>query len=129
MKIGKAAELSKLSVKTVRYYAEKKIVCPVINTENAYREYSSNDVAKLQFVAKARLFNFSLKECKELLSLYENKNRSSKEVKSLTLQKISEINSRLEELESLRNQLNHLASCCQGDERPDCPIIDALSRT
>ena len=84
-------------------------------------------MAKLQFIGKARRFNFSIKECKELLSLYENQNRSSKEVRNLTLTKIAEIDVKLTELENLREQLSHLVNCCKGNERPECPIIDELA--
>ena len=128
MNIGEAAKLSGLTVKTVRYYADIGLINPVKNIQNGYREYNYDHIAKLGFIGKARRFNFSIKECKELLSLYQDKNRSSKEVKNLTLQKIYEINKKIQELKSLRIQLNHLAQNCHGDDRPDCPIIDELSR-
>ena len=127
MKIGLVAKLSNLTVKTVRYYADINIVNPGRNPKTGYRSYSSDDVAKLQFIRKARQFNFSIDECRELLSLYQDKNRSSKEVKRLTTEKILEIDTKLEELNSLKNQLKHLVSNCQGNDRPDCPILDALS--
>ena len=128
MNIGEAAKLSGLTVKTVRYYADIGLINPIKNNQNGYREYNNDHIAKLGFIGKARRFNFSIKECKELLSLYQDKNRSSKEVKNLTLQKIYEINKKIQELKSLRIQLNHLAQNCHGDDRPDCPIIDELSR-
>ena len=128
MNIGSAAKLSGLTVKSVRYYSDIGLVKPVTNEKNSYRDYNHDDVAKLSFVGKARKFNFSIKECKDLLSLYEDKNRSSKEVKNLTLEKINEIDQKLNELTDLRKQLSHLAENCQGNERPDCPILDELSR-
>ncbi len=127
MKIGLVAKLSNLTVKTVRYYADINIVNPGRNPKTGYRSYSSDDVAKLQFIRKARQFNFSIDECRELLSLYQDKNRSSREVKRLTTEKILEIDTKLLELNSLKNQLKHLVSNCQGNDRPDCPILDALS--
>ena len=128
MNIGSAAKLSGLTVKSVRYYSDIGLVKPVTNEKNSYRDYNHDDVAKLSFVGKARRFNFSIKECKDLLLLYEDKNRSSKEVKNLTLEKIKEIDQKLNELTDLRKQLSHLAENCQGNERPDCPILDELSR-
>ena len=127
MNIGKAAKLSNLTVKTVRYYADIGLVSPVKNNNTGYRDFSEDDVARLQFVSKARKFNFSIQECKELLSLYSDKNRSSREVKALTLEKISEINVKLLELKDLKKQLSFLADNCKGNDRPDCPILDALS--
>ena len=127
MNIGKAAKLSGLTVKAVRYYSDVGIIKPNVAVDTGYRDFSEPDLAKLQFVAKARKFNFSLDDCRELLALYENTERSSKEVKALTLEKIAEIDAKLSELEMLREQLSRLASACQGDDRPNCPILDALS--
>ena len=127
MNIGKAASMSGLTVKAVRYYSDIGIIKPDIDTNTGYRDFSEPDLAKLQFVAKARKFDFSLKDCRELLALYENKDRSSKEVKALTLEKVAEIDIKLNELNILREQLSTLVSACQGNNRPDCPILDALS--
>ena len=127
MNIGEAAKKSGLSVKTVRYYDEINLIKPIKNKATNYRHYTTADLAKLQFIGKARRFNFSIKECKELLSLYENQNRSSKEVRNLPLTKIAEIDVKLTELENLREQLSHLVNCCKGNERPECPIIDELA--
>ena len=127
MNVGEAAKKSGLSVKTVRYYDEINLIKPIKNKATNYRHYTTADLAKLQFIGKARRFNFSIKECKELLSLYENQNRSSKEVRNLTLTKIAEIDVKLTELENLREQLSHLVNCCKGNERPECPIIDELA--
>ena len=71
MNIGEAAKKSGLSVKTVRYYDEINLIKPIKNKATNYRHYTTADLAKLQFIGKARRFNFSIKECKELLSLYE----------------------------------------------------------
>ena len=125
--IGKAAKLSNLTVKTVRYYADIGLARPLKNKSTGYRDFSKDDLARLQFVAKARKFNFSIQECEELLSLYSNKNRSSQEVKALTLDKISEIDAKPIELKDLRRQLSFLANNCKGNDRPECPILEALS--
>lgn len=127
MNIGITAQLSGLTVKTVRYYSDIGIINPHVDTNTGYRNFTESDLAKLQFIAKARKFDFSLDDCRELLSLYENTERSSKEVKALTLEKIAEIDTKLTELNMLKDQLSTLASTCQGDDRPDCPILDALS--
>ena len=127
MKILEAAKRAGLTVKTVRYYANIGMVTPHQNPATGYRDYSEEDVAKLQFVGKARRFDFSVEECRELLELYEDRNRPSREVKALTLKKVAEIDARLNELQSLKDELSGLASACDGDHRPNCPILEALS--
>ena len=128
MNIGKAAKLSNLTIKTVRYYANIGLVKPEQNISSGYREYNDEEVAKLKFIGKARTFDFSINECKVLLSLYEDKNRNSKEVKKITLEKISQIDSKLKDLKDLKNELSFLTSNCHGDDKPNCPILDELSK-
>jgi MerR family transcriptional regulator, copper efflux regulator len=128
MNIGKASKLSNLTVKATRYYANINLVKPKQDSQTGYRNYTEEDVLKLKFIGKARSFNFSIEECRDLLSLYENENRPSKEVKKITLEKISEIDKKLNDLKALRKELSHLANNCHGDDRPNCPILEALSK-
>ena len=128
MNIGKASKLSDLTVKATRYYANIDLVKPRQDSQTGYRNYTEKDVLKLKFIGKARSFNFSIDECRELLSLYENENRPSKVVKKITLEKISEIDQKLNDLKVLRKELSHLAKNCHGDDRPNCPILKALSK-
>lgn len=127
MNIGTAAKLAGLTVKTVRYYANIGLIVPDKNPATGYRDYNESDVAKLAFIGKARRFDFSVGECRELLSLFEDKNRSSREVKAMTVRKIDDIDSRLAALTSLRDELAMLATACDGDDRPDCPILNRLA--
>ena len=124
MNIGKAAKLSNLTVKAVRYYANIGLVKPQQNISTGYRDYTEDEVSKLKFIGKARKFDFSIDECRELLSLYEDKNRTSKEVKKMTLEKISQIDSKLRDLNGLKKELSFLANNCHGDDRPNCPILE-----
>jgi len=126
--IGKAAKLSNLTTKAVRYYANIGLVKPQQNLTTGYRDYTEDEVAKLKFIGKARKFDFSIDECRELLSLYEDKNRTSKEVKKITLEKISQINIKLRDLNGLKKELSFLANNCHGDDRPNCPILEELSK-
>ena len=128
MNIGKAAKLSNLTIKAVRYYANIGLVKHQQNISTGYRVYTDDEVAKLKFIGKAWKFDFSIDECKELLSLYEDKNRTSKEVKKITLEKISQIDSKLRDLNGLKKELSFLANNCQGDDRPNCPILEELSK-
>jgi len=128
MNIGKAAKLSNLTTKAVRYYANIGLVTPQQNLTTGYRDYTDDEVAKLKFIGKARKFDFSIDECRELLSLYEDKNRTSKEVKKITLEKISQIDIKLKDLNGLKEELSFLANNCHGDDRPNCPILEELSK-
>lgn len=126
MNIGAAAKVTDLPAKTIRYYEDIGLIKPG-RTANGYRKYSSNDLHRLRFLQRARSLGFSIEECRSLFSLYEDQNRASAVVKAITIDKIRQIDRKLDELHSLKSTLENLADHCNGDDRPDCPIIDDLS--
>jgi len=126
MNIGQASDLSNLPAKTIRYYEDINLINPA-RADNGYRDYSDNDVHVLKFLQRSRSLGFSIEECRLLLSLYQDDQRASGDVKALALEKIDEINLKIKELQSLKKTLSSLAKNCQGNDRPDCPIIDDLA--
>lgn len=127
MNIGSAAHATGLPAKTIRYYEDIRLVKPG-RLENGYRDYAEDDIQRLSFLQRARGLGFSVDECRLLLSLYADKNRASADVKALALEKIAQVDRKIAELAALKSTLKRLADSCQGDDRPDCPIIDEISR-
>ncbi len=126
MNIGRASDLTGLPIKTIRYYEEIGLVAPV-RRANGYRHFGDRELRKLSFLQRARGLGFSIDECQALLALYDDKQRSSADVKRLAMARIAEIDRKLAELQSLRDSLGHLVEACHGDHRPDCPILDGLA--
>ena len=126
MKIADVAEASGLSAKTIRYYEDIGLVRPARGT-NGYRAFEETDVHKLRFLARARSLGFSIKECRTLLSLYEDHGRASADVKALAEAHLRRIDRKIAELEGLRGTLRHLVARCHGDQRPECPILEDLA--
>lgn len=127
MNIGAVAKASGLAVKTVRYYADIGLVTAQGRSETGYRQYTETELNKLIFARRARAFGFSIDETRELLSLYEDRNRSSSDVKSIALGRLQDIEAKMLELQALRDELSHLVNACRGDDRPDCPIISGFA--
>ncbi len=127
MNISTAAEQSNLPPKTIRYYEDIALVKPG-REHNGYRDYSDKDIHQLRFLQRARSLGFTIAECRTLLSLYEDKSRASADVKAIAAGKISEVERKIAELQSLKETLSVLVEHCHGDNRPDCPIIDDLAR-
>jgi Cu(I)-responsive transcriptional regulator len=127
MNIGEAAGRSQLPAKTIRYYEEIALVRPA-RAANGYRDYSEDDVHRLRFVQRARGLGFTIEECRALLSLYDDEQRASADVKKVAEEKMREIERKITELQSLRATLARLVDCCHGDDRPDCPILEEFAR-
>ncbi|MBY5932091.1 Cu(I)-responsive transcriptional regulator [Tateyamaria omphalii] len=126
MNISAASQAAGLPVKTVRYYADIGLVQAPSRSDAGYRTYDDASVRKLVFIRRSREFGFSIDECRELLSLYQDQDRNSAEVKRIASRRLEEIEQKQRELQSLHDELAHLVKTCRGDDRPDCPIIDYL---
>ena len=126
MNIGQAAECASLPTKTIRYYEEIGLVRPM-RRDNGYRAYTDTDVHKLIFLQRARRLGFTIEECRQLLSLYEDRHRASADVKAVAERHLADVEAKLGELQALRTTLKTLVRSCKGDERPDCPILETLA--
>ena len=126
MNIGEAAAASGLPPKTIRYYEEIGLV-GADRRGNNYRDYSETALHNLKFLARARALGFSIEECRQLLSLYADTSRASADVRRLAQAHIAEIETKIAELQAMKGTLAKLVHACQGDHRPECPILEDLA--
>ncbi|HEX8568860.1 MAG TPA: Cu(I)-responsive transcriptional regulator [Caulobacteraceae bacterium] len=127
MNIGQASKASGVSTKMIRYYESIGLVAPADRTESNYRSFSARDLNELRFIKRARSLGFSMEEIGRLLSLWRDRSRPSREVKAVAQKHVEDLDARIAEMRSMADTLRHLADCCAGDERPDCPILADLS--
>lgn len=127
MNIGQAARHTGLSAKMIRYYESIGLLKPALRSGSGYRLYQPEDLHSLAFIKRSRDLGFSLEEVARLLTLWQDRQRASADVKALANEHIADLNRRIEELVSLRDTLSELVADCQGDDRPDCPILKDLA--
>jgi len=127
MNIGQAARHSGVPSKTIRYYESIGLIAPARRSDAGYRVYGETDIETLRFVQRARALGFSVAEVGNLLALWRDKSRESAQVKQLAQSHVRRIDAKIIELESMRATLTHLIDRCQGDSRPDCPILEDLA--
>lgn len=127
MNIGQAAAATGVSAKMIRHYESIGLIQSSKRSGAGYRTYNDTDIHTLQFVKRARSMGFSLENIKHLLSLWQNRERASADVKALAMAHVEELNLKIQELSEMRDALQHLAQNCHGDHRPDCPILSGLA--
>jgi DNA-binding transcriptional MerR regulator len=66
-------------------------------------------------------------EIATLLGLWQDKQRASSHVKRIAQKHIANLAERIAAMQAMQRSLQSLVSCCQGDDRPDCPILDDLA--
>jgi len=128
MNIGEAAKRSGVSAKMIRYYEQSDLIPVVQRTESGYRDYSDKDVHMLSFVRRARDLGFSVEVIGELLGLWTDTSRRSADVRQIARGHLENLRRKTHELDMMSETLENLIEACNGDHRPDCPIIADLEQ-
>jgi len=126
VKIGEASARSGISERMIRHYEKIGLIAPAARRDSGYRDYDERDVHSLRFIGRSRDLGFGIEEIAQLLALWQDRARSSADVKALALARAAELKRKARELDAMRRTLERLAADCHGDQRPDCPILDDL---
>ena len=126
MNIGRVSLASGVSQRMIRHYEKIGLIGPASRRDSGYRDYGERDLHTLRFIGRARDVGFPIEEIRQLLALWNDRDRSSADVKALALSRAAELKRKARELNEMRRALEDLASRCHGDDRPDCPIIGGL---
>ncbi|WP_435276188.1 MerR family transcriptional regulator [Psychrobium sp. nBUS_13] len=126
--ITQVSRLLAMPVKTIRYYDDIGLLGSVSRANNGYRQFNETNIAQLRLIQSARFAGFSIDESKELIALFNDNNRASKEVKALTSEKIRALKEKINELNNVVKNLESLHDACAGDEQSQCSILDGLSK-
>lgn len=127
MNIGVAARATGVSAKMIRHYESVDLLPPAARTDAGYRQYTGNDVHTLQFIRRSRDLGFSIDEIRGLPSLWQDRRRPSRQVKAMAQAHIAELELKAKEILAMKSTLEHPVHCCEGDDRPDCPILENLA--
>jgi MerR family copper efflux transcriptional regulator len=128
MNIGEVAQASGVSAKMIRHYEGIGLIAASPRTQAGYRQYHERDAHLLRFIRRARDLGFALDQIRQLLSLWDDPERASADVKQLAETHIAGLDARIAALTEMRTTLVTLTQACHGDHRPDCPILQGLSQ-
>lgn len=127
MNIGQASKASGVTAKMIRYYDQIGLVQPASRTESNYREYDERQINELRFIKRGRSLGFSMEEITQLLSLWRDRGRPSRQVKAIADRHLADLDTRIAEMQGMAGTLRRLSHGCAGDDRPDCPILTDLT--
>ena len=128
MTIGQLAKKAQVNVETIRYYERRGLIPEATRRESGYRQYSEDDVARIQFIKHAKELGFSLKEISELLSLRVDPETTCGDVKRRAEMKIADIDEKIQTLLRIKKALTRLVGSCRGrGPSSECPILEALN--
>jgi Cu(I)-responsive transcriptional regulator len=127
MNIGEAADAAGVSAKMIRHYEQIGLMPAASRTEAGYRQYGPRDISILRFIRQSRRLGFSMAQIADLMGLWSNRGRSSREVKALAQGHLDMLEQKLRELAEMQSALKALVLSCHGDDDPHCAILDGLA--
>ena len=128
MRIGELARATGTKAETIRYYEREGILPAADRTDSNYRDYSSDHLATLAFVRRARELGFSMAQVRELLALSDHDDKPCEDVDRLVEQQLGDVERKIADLSLLRDELTDMARSCKGERIGDCRIVDSLGR-
>ena len=127
VRTGQLAQRVGVNLQTVRYYERRGLLPEPPRRESGYREYGPGSVEALRFIKRAQQLGFTLKEVEQLLHLASGGPDGCEDARTLADHRISDLETRIADLEAMRNSLERLLQTC---ERPngerDCPLLGSL---
>lgn len=120
--IGKLAEAAGVHVETIRYYERRGLLAPPPRSPGGYRQYSTDDLWRLQFVARGKRLGFTLAEIADLMGT----DRPAPAILAAAQSKLAAIEQRQHDLEQIRRRLHHLVALCADGDDADCAALHVL---
>ncbi len=111
LKIGEVAEITGLPVKTIRYYEEIGLLTPTVErSPTRYRLFHLDVLNRLAFIKRAQALGLALHEIKHILTIHDQGELPCGEVKQHLQEKVADITQQIEELQTLKQELQALLS-------------------
>jgi MerR family mercuric resistance operon transcriptional regulator len=125
--IGELAALSGVRVETIRYFERIGLLSHPKRTAGGHRLFSAADLARLNFVCRAREMGFSQAEVRTLMSLSAGELVACGEVKAMAEHHLAVIRQRIRDLKELEKSLSSTVAQCAGGRVARCPVIDSIA--
>ena len=127
MNIGEAARAAGVSTKMIRNYEQIGLLPPAERSDSGYRLYGLRDVSVLRFIRQSRRLGFSMEQIAELIGMWGDDARSSREVKAVAQRHLAELEERMREVTEMKEALKRLVIACKGDDHASCAILENLA--
>ena len=126
--IGTLADRAGVGVETIRFYERKGLLRRPPRPGTGFRVYPEDAVARIQFVRQAQALGFTLQEIGGLLALRVTPGTDCAAVRTRAVAKRAIVQTRLAELERIRDALDKLIAACPGRGAvATCTILEALA--
>lgn len=126
MKIGELSRATGTNIETIRYYERIGLLPLPARTRANYRDYGDAHRARLTFVRHSRDLGFTIEEIRSLLDLSDDPGRDCSEADRIASRHLAQVEEKIAQLTSLRDELTRIVGRCRGGVAADCRVIEAL---
>jgi DNA-binding transcriptional MerR regulator len=120
--IGQLAHGVGVNIETIRYYERRGLLREPPRSAAGYRQYSTDDRWRLEFIARAKQLGFTLTEIAGLVGEHAG-TCSADSVLALAHSKIETLDERRRALDETRSRLARLVDVCQDSASEDCTAL------
>ncbi len=131
LQIGETATHSGVSVDTVRYYERLSLLPRAVRSRGGFRLFPVETVERIKFIKQAQEMGFTLEEIKRLFST--GGARQCQAVKELLLEKLAELETKMEQMRNFKTILKHHLTDCEKElkargEKAACPVMVTVEK-
>ena len=124
--IGRLAYETNCQIETIRYYERIGVLARAARAANNYRVYDDSHRRRLLFIRRMRDLGFSLDEVRVLLGMIDGGSYTCAEVQSVGQQHLDAVREKISDLRRVETALEGLVDGCNGNETPDCSMLEVL---
>ncbi|MCA0400919.1 MAG: helix-turn-helix domain-containing protein [Proteobacteria bacterium] len=125
--IGDLARETGVKVPTIRFYEQIGLMPEAPRTPSNRRLYGEAERKRLSFIRHARDLGFEIDDIRSLLAIAQEPQASCHEADSIARKHLLAINSRIERLTALREELERMVRECGHGRICDCRVISVLA--
>jgi DNA-binding transcriptional MerR regulator len=129
MRIAELAGRARVKVSTVRFYERRGFLSRPLRTTGGYRDYDDTALTQLRFLRRGQELGFTLNELTEFSAMsvvLRSGVVDAHSVTAIAVDKLQEIDSRIQDLQRTRDALETLLDQQCLDSTAQCPIVQAL---
>ena len=126
LSIGQLAAAAGVQISTIRFYERSGLLPCTRRSKGGRRQYSCDDVRRLQFIRKARELDFSVDQVRRLDLITPGQPEECKQARQVAEKHLSRIQRDIADLRRKEELLSSLIALCGVGDCVPCPILAEL---
>lgn len=107
MTINEVSKKLNLTADTLRFYEKEGLIGPIERSSSGYRNYSEEDLKRIEFVKCMRNAELSIEVLKKYLDLYDEGDKTKEERKNLLIEQKEILDKKIKDMQEASKRLDY----------------------